>query len=95
MRNTWVILKREYLERVRTRTFLVLTLLAPAFMTGLMILPAKLATMGQQPEHIVIVASTQQFGDSVRQQLLAEPLISEESEAVDSTAKSKPISGSR
>src|SRR5215469_7125820 len=90
MRNTWVILKREYLERVRTRTFLVLTLLAPAFMTGLMILPAKLATMGQQPEHIVIVASTQQFGDSVRQQLLAEPLISEESEAVDSTAKSKP-----
>jgi ABC-2 type transport system permease protein len=90
MRNTWVILKREYLERVRTRTFLVLTLLAPAFMTALMILPAKLATMGQQPEHIVIVASTQQFGEKIRQQLLAEPLISEESEAEDSTAKPKP-----
>ena len=90
MRNTWVILKREYLERVRTRTFLVLTLLAPAFMTALMILPVKLATMGQQPEHIVIVASSQQFGDTVRQQLLAEPLISEESEAEDNTAKSKP-----
>lgn len=90
MRNTWIILKREYLERVRTRTFLVLTLLAPAFMTALMILPVKLATMGQQPEHIVIVASTRQFGDTVRQQLLAEPLISEESEAEDNTAKSKP-----
>lgn len=90
MRNTWVILKREYLERVRTRTFLVLTLLAPAIMTGMMILPVKLATMGQNPEHIVIVASTQQFGDTVRQQLLAEPLASEENEGEEATAKTKP-----
>lgn len=90
MRNTWVILKREYLERVRTRTFLVLTLLAPAIMTALMILPVKLATMGQSPEHIVIVASTRQFGDTVRQQLLAEPLASEEYEGEEGTAKSKP-----
>ncbi len=90
MRNTWVILKREYLERVRTRTFLVLTLLAPAIMTALMILPVKLATMGQGPEHIVIVASTQQFGDTVRQQLLAEPPVGEENEGEEGTAKQKP-----
>lgn len=90
MRNTWVILKREYLERVRTRTFLVLTLLAPAIMTALMILPVKLATMGQSPEHIVIVASTQRFGDTVRQQLLAEPPASEENEGEEGTAKPKP-----
>ena len=30
MRNTWLIIKREYLERVRTRSFMVLTLLLPA-----------------------------------------------------------------
>ena len=90
MRNIWVILKREYLERVRTRTFLVLTLLAPAFMTALMILPVKLATMGQKPEHIVIMASTQQFGDTVRQQLLAEPPVGEENEGEEGTAKPKP-----
>ena len=89
MRNTWVILKREYLERVRTRTFLVLTLLAPAFMTALMILPAQLATMGEKPEHIVIVASTQQFGNNIRQQLLAEPLIGEESEYDAAKSKSE------
>src|SRR5215467_1765312 len=88
MRNTWVILKREYLERVRTRIFLVLTLLAPAIMTALMVLPAKLATMGEKPEHIVIVASTKEFGATVRQQLLAEPLVSEENE--DDAAKRKP-----
>jgi ABC-2 type transport system permease protein len=88
MRNTWVILKREYLERVRTRTFLMLTLLAPAFMTALMILPTKLATMGQKAEHIVIVASTQQFGDNIRQQLLADLPNSEENE--DDAAKQQP-----
>lgn len=90
MRNTWVILKREYLERVRTRTFLVLTLLAPAIMTALMILPAKLAMMGQKADHIVLVTSTQQFGEMVRQQLLADPRLSDESEAEDGSSKTKP-----
>jgi len=71
MRNIWIIMKREYVERVRTRAFLVLTLLLPGIMTVLMALPAKLATVGQKAQHIVIVASTQQFGETVRQQLLA------------------------
>lgn len=87
MRNAWIILKREYLERVRTRTFLVLTLLAPAIMTALMILPAKLATMGQKPEHIVLVTSSQQFGDSLRQQMLSDPMVTDESETVESNPK--------
>ena len=90
MRNTWIILKREYLERVRTRTFLVLTLLAPAIMTALMILPAKLATMGDKPQHFVIVASTQPFGELVRQQMLAEPMVSEEAEGEGSEGSRKP-----
>lgn len=87
MRNTWVILKREYLERVRTRTFLVLTLLAPAIMTGLMILPAKLAMMGQKADHIVIVSSNQQFGEMVRQQLLADPMLADTSEGDERSSK--------
>ncbi|MGC2475501.1 MAG: ABC transporter permease [Candidatus Sulfotelmatobacter sp.] len=90
MRNTWIILKREYLERVRTRTFLVLTLLAPAIMTALMILPAKLATMGEKAQHFVIVASTQQFGETVRQQLMSEPMGGEEAEAEGSATQRKP-----
>jgi len=90
MRNTWLILKREYLERVRTRTFLVLTLLAPAIMTALMILPAKLATMGQNAQHVVIVASTQQFGETVRQQLLSTPSTDLNEEETESADKPKP-----
>lgn len=90
MRNIWIILRREYLERVRSRTFLVLTLLAPAIMTALMILPAKLATMGEKAQHIVIVASTHHLGEVVRQQLLAEPMGSEEAEAEGNESSKRP-----
>ena len=89
MRNTWIILKREYLERVRTRTFLVLTVLAPAIMTALMILPAKLATMGQGKQHIVLVTSTQQFGETVKQQLLS-AASTDGDENPEAASKAKP-----
>ncbi|HTS10237.1 MAG TPA: ABC transporter permease [Candidatus Eisenbacteria bacterium] len=90
MRNTWVILKREYLQRVRTRTFLVLTLLAPAIMTALMIFPAKLATMSQKADYVVIVTSTKQFGEMVREQLLSELAVSDDDDAEESGSKQKP-----
>jgi ABC-2 type transport system permease protein len=89
MRNTWLIIKREYLQRVRTRSFLVLTVLAPVIMTVLMAAPAKFASMGQKPQHVVLVTSTQQFGELVRQQLLASPIASEDEDGGDS-AKQKP-----
>jgi len=90
MRNTWLILKREYLQRVRTRSFLVLTLLLPGIMTALMVLPAKMATMGQKAQHIVLVTSNPQFGEKVRQQLLAAPVAEEEDEGSDRAGKRKP-----
>lgn len=86
MRNTWLIIKREYLQRVRTRSFLVLTVLAPVIMTVLMAAPAKLATMGQSSQHIVLVTSNQQFGEAVRHELTANP-ISGEDENADENAK--------
>lgn len=91
MRNTWVIIKREYLERVRTRTFLVLTVLLPVIMTVLMALPAKLATMGAKAQHEVLVTSTAQFGETLRQQLQASPPHpSDEEEAAGTDANAKP-----
>jgi len=71
MRNIWLIIRREYLERVRTRSFLVLTLLVPGIMTVVMILPAKLATMGDKAQHLVVVTSTPQFGEMFRQRFLS------------------------
>ena len=41
MRNTWTIIQREYLERVRTRAFLISTVLVPLFMFAAVVLPAR------------------------------------------------------
>jgi ABC-2 type transport system permease protein len=72
--NTGLIIKREYLERVRTRSFLVLTLLLPAIMAGAFIIPAKLSSMkSAKTQRLVVVTSTAQFGEIVRQQLVAKP----------------------
>jgi ABC-2 type transport system permease protein len=40
MRNTWLIIRREYLERVRQRSFLVFTLLLPAIIVGAFVIPS-------------------------------------------------------
>ncbi|HEY6337232.1 MAG TPA: ABC transporter permease [Candidatus Sulfotelmatobacter sp.] len=72
LRNTAVIIKREYLERVRTRSFIVLTLLLPAIMFGAFIIPAKLSRMkSSKTQRLVVVTSNLQFGEIVRQQLLS------------------------
>ncbi|HEY4904558.1 MAG TPA: ABC transporter permease [Candidatus Sulfotelmatobacter sp.] len=69
--NTWIIIKREYLERVRQRSFLVLTLLLPAIMVGAFLIPAKLSSMkSDKTQRLVVVTSTSQFGEIVRQQLM-------------------------
>lgn len=72
LRNTWLVIKREYLERVRQRSFIVLTLLLPAIMIGAFVIPAKLSSMkSSKMKRVVVVTSTPQFGEIVRKQLLA------------------------
>lgn len=70
MRNVWVVGKREYLERVRTKAFLISTILLPLFMAAMMILPGKLASMKTgRVKKITVVASTPEFGRYVEKQL--------------------------
>jgi len=50
----------------------VLTLLLPAIMAGAFIIPAKLSSMkSAKAQRLVVVTSTPQFGEIVRQQLVA------------------------
>ena len=71
MRNTWLIIQREYLERVRQRSFLVLTLLLPAIIVGAFVIPSRLSRMkNSKTQRLVVVTSTPQFGEIVRQQLV-------------------------
>lgn len=70
MHKVWLIARREYLDKVRTKAFLFTTILFPALMLGMGILPGKL--IGQKKggtRHIVVVTSTQSIADQVQQRL--------------------------
>jgi ABC-2 type transport system permease protein len=72
MRNTWLILRREYLERVRTKSFIVSTLLLPALMIALMVLPSKLATLkASGTKRLAVVCANADFARAVQSQLEA------------------------
>jgi ABC-2 type transport system permease protein len=55
MHKVWAVIRREFVERVRTRTFLVSTLLFPALMIGLTVLPVLLERRTQAPRRIVVL----------------------------------------
>lgn len=70
MRNTWLIIRREYLERVRTKAFLLFTVLMPVFVVLVVLVPSKLAMMKTgSVRNVVIVASSQDIASAVKQQL--------------------------
>ncbi|HMK31635.1 MAG TPA: ABC transporter permease [Terriglobales bacterium] len=70
MRNVWLIIRREYVERVRTKAFLISTLILPLFMLAVTVLPAKLAGMkAEGTRHIVVVTSRSSLGEAVKRQL--------------------------
>lgn len=69
MRNIWLIAKREYLERVRTRAFLISTLMIPLLMVG-GIMVSVLGTSHTKPtSHITIVSRDQQLALDLQKEL--------------------------
>ena len=72
MRNTWLIIRREYLERIRSKAFIIMTLLMPVFMASTILIPAVLSGMKSGgTRHIVLVANNPEIADAVKQQLIA------------------------
>ena len=72
MRNIWLILRREYLERVRTKSFIVSTLLLPAVMIALMVRPSKLAMLkASGTRRLAVVCANADFARAVQSQLEA------------------------
>ena len=54
MHNIWLIAKREYLERIRAKSFLLTTILIPLLMGGL-VYGAALANRHAGNMHIAVV----------------------------------------
>lgn len=51
----WAVIRREYLQRVRSRWFVVATLAAPVFMMALIIVPAVMASRGADSNRTMVV----------------------------------------
>ena len=51
----WAVVKREYLERVRTKGFVIGTILGPLLMGAMMIVPALAARSGSKPLRVAVL----------------------------------------
>ena len=54
MHKIWLIIKREYLVRVRKKSFIIMTILGPILMAALLIVPTFLATQTQEERIIAL-----------------------------------------
>src|SRR5215208_5044033 len=72
-KKLWAVTKREYLERVRTKWFLIAALFGPLFFLAIMIVPAWLsirAVRSARVENVVILDATGAgLGDRVKAKL--------------------------
>jgi ABC-2 type transport system permease protein len=63
MREAFVIAKREFLERVRTKWFVAMTILGPILMIALIVVPVLFASRGTSGAKIEIVDETGVLGE--------------------------------
>jgi ABC-2 type transport system permease protein len=69
MHNIWLIARREYTERVKTKGFIVATVLIPVLMGILVLGGGFLASKTKSTAHITIVAADRAFGTDLKQKL--------------------------
>jgi ABC-2 type transport system permease protein len=73
MSKVFVVVRREFVERVRTKAFLIGTFLGPLLMVFLMVMPALMMSGGTRTQRIAIVdATTDGVGARVESQLMAQ-----------------------
>ena len=69
MHNVWLIAKREYLERIRAKSFLVMTILIPLLMGGLVYGAALANGRSGSNLHIAVVTQNPRFGADLKSEL--------------------------
>jgi len=65
----WAVVRREYLERVRTKGFVIATILGPLAMAGLMIVPIFAMGSGSKPLKVAVLDATGTLGPAVEDAL--------------------------
>src|SRR6267378_4004536 len=74
MRKVWVVIRREFVERIRTRWFWVMALLGPLFFAAVFVLPTVLASRGGVRQIVVVDATTGPVGARITQLLNDSPM---------------------
>lgn len=73
MAKLWAIVKREYVERVRTKWFIIATVFGPLFFGSIMIIPALMAKRGKSQAEFtntrILDATTTGFGKRIAESL--------------------------
>lgn len=69
MREMWVIAKRELYERVRSKWFIVMTILWPILMVGMIVVPALVGGRGTAGAKVVIVDKSGELAPAMSMQL--------------------------
>ncbi len=74
MRKVWVVIRREFVERIRTRWFWVMALLGPLFFAAVFVLPTVLASRGGVRQIVVVDATTGPVGARITHLLNDSPM---------------------
>jgi ABC-2 type transport system permease protein len=90
LHKVWIVAKREYLERVRTRSFLLSTFVTPLFMGTFLVLPTFIATAtarnivrdSERPARVVIASDNRALAELARGELMRQPGTSYEASVV-------------
>lgn len=94
MRKLLVIVRREYLARVRTKAFLITTILLPLFVVGSAVVPGLLFSLKSGgATRLVVVDETGKLYAPVREALLSSPASDDEEEKSNATSAQMPTRG--
>jgi ABC-2 type transport system permease protein len=74
MAKLWVVVQREYLERVRSKWFVIVTLFGPLFFAGIMVVPGWLSIRGMRDARVTNVRIVDATGAGLGQRV-AEKLV--------------------
>lgn len=69
MHNVWLIAKREYLERVRTKAFIITTILIPLLMGGGILVSVMTRGKSSASSHIAVVSADQQLATDLQTEI--------------------------
>src|SRR4051812_18589753 len=95
MRNVWIIAHREYMERIRTRGFLITTVMIPLIIAGFAFGSTFLGTRANTELRLAVVSSDTRLAGELQEELQREQAPNSRSEektgAAAGVASSKPM----